>query len=88
MIETQECERASQANLRRSQASHPIEFDSIDWECFRIEAGMGNVSPVSAEAAMDEADRLFNDPDATLQEILPAARGVLAMLRYHAPRAG
>jgi len=60
-------------------------MDSIDWECFRIEAGMGGVSPEAAAIAMDEANRLFVEPDATLQDVQVAGRGILALLRYELP---
>jgi len=75
----------------RPDASHGhseaiLTLDEIDWEILAIEAKHSGVAPEAAEVAMNEAGRLFNDPTAMLQDVLPAARGILALLRYQAQR--
>ena len=62
-----------------------ITMDSIDWDVISIEAGLGGVSPETARAVVQEADELLNRPDVTVEEIKPAARAVLALLKRHVP---
>ena len=65
--------------------SDKITMDRTDWEVLAIEAGLGGVSPDAARAAVEEAENLFNNTTATITDILPAARALLALLRRHIP---
>lgn len=75
--------RASQRISEPDSRIPPM--DQTDWQMLEIEAGMGGVSPDTARAVIHEADELLNQPDVTLDEILPAAKALLAMLRRHVP---
>ncbi len=60
-------------------------MDAIDWEMVAIEARQDGVSPETARAAVEEAEALLSRTRVTVEEITPATRAIIELLRRHLP---